>query len=434
MLININDWPLLLLAAMMLSLLIVPKAMMTICSVAGLIVLVATGNTAPDIIKEAGPSIATVYIVMSTTQIAIKKILQGGAGDKLSLWVAAIATHHKLRRIPASILLPVIFIPAAMFFAMFLHNITAILVLTPLFIFMAKRWEVNPTTTLSAMLIASNLGGASMAFGDTPAIIQRQLWGFSPATFAIAMLPRNLIVLAVLVLIASWLTWLPSRNRQRMEWQEWIDMMSRLKTYQEMQLNISYLIGDRRQAKIGLFCLIGFILGQFFFPTQALALGSLFLIILISTTPNERRAEAFTALGLEVIIVLLGLFLVGKAVEHTPFVEHMTHYLAEGQSRNGIEIIAYFMTGGISADGAATTLAPIVFKSTHGSMISAWALAGGICAGSSIALTSASAGPIINSISKASGHELTFRDYAKLGTPFSIIMLVIYIVYVRIFG
>ena len=52
------------------------------------------------------------------------------------------------------------------------------------------------------------------------------------------------------------------------------------------------------------------------------------------------------------------------------------------------------MTLGISADGAAAALVHPLHAWTNGSLLTAWKLAAGICAGSSVFLTSASAGPI----------------------------------------
>jgi len=60
-------------------------------------------------------------------------------------------------------------------------------------------------------------------------------------------------------------------------------------------------------------------------------------------------------------------------------------------------------------------------------MLSAWQLSSGICAGSSVFLTSASAGPILYATCKGYGHELSFRAYARFGFPFSLVMMAIYV-------
>lgn len=67
-------------------------------------------------------------------------------------------------------------------------------------------------------------------------------------------------------------------------------------------------------------------------------------------------------------------------------------------------------------------------------MFSAWQLASGICAGSSVFLTSASAGPILYAISRLSGFDLTFRAYARFGLPFSLLMMAMYIWLNKVFA
>ena len=75
-------------------------------------------------------------------------------------------------------------------------------------------------------------------------------------------------------------------------------------------------------------------------------------------TPERNRTDALTVLGLEPIIVIGSLFVVAGAVEHTPWVQHFTHYLAQSSEPGVIEAVAYLLTAGISADGSAAMLAP----------------------------------------------------------------------------
>lgn len=62
----------------------------------------------------------------------------------------------------------------------------------------------------------------------------------------------------------------------------------------------------------------------------------------------------------------------------------------------------------------------------------AWALGGGICAGSSSLITAASAGIILaeeSSRFKDEKHTITFRRYLPFGLAFSLFMLVFYAIY-----
>jgi Na+/H+ antiporter NhaD/arsenite permease-like protein len=97
--------------------------------------------------------------------------------------------------------------------------------MVPLLSRISKRFGVDPRTTLCALLVASNLGGASLAFGDGPAIMQREIWGFNPAVFAAAMVPRNALLVTVLTALTAWLTWWPLRT----ETPNWEALYHRLK-------------------------------------------------------------------------------------------------------------------------------------------------------------------------------------------------------------
>ena len=62
----------------------------------------------------------------------------------------------------------------------------------------------------------------------------------------------------------------------------------------------------------------------------------------------------------------------------------------------------------------------------------AWALGGGICAGSSSLVTAASAGIILAEESQRFNdpdHAITFRRYLAFGLPFSFFMLLFYAIY-----
>jgi Na+/H+ antiporter NhaD/arsenite permease-like protein len=410
---------------MIVALLVTRARMATVCPLAALTVLIVLGFKAPEIVAHAAPNIATVFVVMTTTQLAIRGILNGGAGEHITVVVAKLAAHRWLRRVPASVLLPGLFVPGAMLLAMVAHNIPAILMLTPLALTLSERYGVKPAVTLSAMLIASNLGGASMAWGDTPAIIQREQWGFSPALFASAMLPRNLAILTLLTGVACLVTWFPKRRLKT----DWSDTLERLKARDYVINSGRFGAMDRREFVLGVTALVVFIGAQFAFPRHSLVVGAAVLAAQILFTPDEQRLAAYTTLGLDAIIVICSLFVIAGAVETTPLVHYLAEHLKDHQANGAIEITAYFLTSGISADGAAATLAPLVHNLSGGSMLSAWQLACGICAGSSTLLIAASAGPIINSVSRNSGHELTFRDYMRFGLPFSLLMMVFYLAF-----
>lgn len=64
-----------------------------------------------------------------------------------------------------------------------LHNTTAILVATPITIIICQQFDVSARPILYASLVASNLGGFSTRWGDTPNLIEAAQWGLQYGDF-----------------------------------------------------------------------------------------------------------------------------------------------------------------------------------------------------------------------------------------------------------
>jgi len=186
-----------------------PRRLMVVTAATALL-MVAICGAKP--VEGVAPHLLTVLLVMCSTQLAVQRILESGVEVRLCSALASMATHRFLAHVPATILLPAIFLPNTWLLAAIVHNITAIAIAVPLLSRLTRRFGVDPRNTFCALLIASNLGGASSSFGDGPAIMQRESWGFTPAVFASAMVPRNLVLLAILTLLTAYLTWWPVRK------------------------------------------------------------------------------------------------------------------------------------------------------------------------------------------------------------------------------
>jgi Na+/H+ antiporter NhaD/arsenite permease-like protein len=404
-----------------------PRLMMTITATTALCMIAICG---PMPVESTAAHLLTVLLVMSATQLAVHRIFESGAEARLCRVIGSLATHPFFFRVPATILLPAVFVPTTWIMAAILHNVTAIAIAVPLVSRMSRRFGIDPLNTFCALLVASNLGGASTAFGDGPAIMQREFWGFSPAVFAAAMVPRNLVQVAILTLVTAALTWWPTRKTAS----NWTETYRRLKLRGQMERGGLFRDAvDNRPALLAALVLLAFIGLQFVFPSGALQLSALALLTLILLVPEGERADAFMVLGLEPIVVIASLFTIASTVQRTPLFSSLAS-LVMHPGHGHIELTAYFATLAISADGAAAALVQLVHGSSNGSVLSAWQLAGGICAGSSALLTSASAGPIIYALVRLHGHELSFRRYAAFGIPFSIVMIVVSILFNMVAG
>jgi len=396
--------------------------------IASLLALAASPGEIATIIGKVGPTLVGVLVMMSAVQLAVSMAMDERGGD----WLGAALAHPlqvaRLAKIPASILIPCVLMPVAMACAAAIHNIPAVALLVPIAFSLCQRVGIPYIPSLVGLIPASNLGGASAAWGDTPAILQRQIWGFDVATFSANMLPRNLLVLAMLVVvIAAWSYWTDRRTGSR-----WSQAHERLRIRDQLRATRTHGYSATPHQYLGGAGLIGLFCAQMLPPTLALAVSMGILAVLLAFRASGDFVRSTFVLGDEAILAIAALFTISAAIEHSPLLTMLIeNTLASGDG--GVEMVAFLVTSLISADGAATMLAPIVHAKHSGSLEAAWALASGICAGSTALLTSASAGPILIEAAKRSGAPMNFRTYAAFGVPFSGAMLLGYLA-LRYFG
>jgi Na+/H+ antiporter NhaD/arsenite permease-like protein len=176
-------------------------------SLVSLAFLVIQWEGAPAILSEGFQHYSTITVLFTAVAIPAHMI-ERSQGFK---WIAAWLGHQlgKVRlkhpRLTTPLLV-VILLVATYVTAGLMHNVTSILIMTPIIIRLCASYQVPSRWILSAALIASNLGGFSTRWGDTPNIIESATWGLNPGDFMREVLPANLIVLTVLIIASTYLT------------------------------------------------------------------------------------------------------------------------------------------------------------------------------------------------------------------------------------
>lgn len=390
--------------------------------IAALLALASSPGHVGAIIGKVGPSLLGVLVMMSAVQLAVVMAMDERGGDWLGSVLARPLHAAQLMNVPASILVPVMLMPLAMACAAAIHNIPAVALLAPIAFNLCQRLGIPWVPSLVGLIPASNLGGASAAWGDTPAILQRQIWGFDVSTFATNMLPRNLVILGMLMAAAAaWSYWADRRTGNR-----WNQEHERLRLRDQMLVRRARRSSATTDQYLGGGGLIGLFCAQMLPPAYALAVSMAILAALLAFRSTGDFVRSTFVLGDEAVLAIAALFTISAVIEHSPVLATIAETMLTNRN-GGVEIVAFLVTSLISADGAATMLAPVVHAKHDGSLDAAWSLASGICAGSTALLTSASAGPILIEAAKRSGAPMSFRTYAVFGVPFSIIMLLSYL-------
>lgn len=409
---------------------------MTLVSLAFLVIQWASATA---ILREGFKHYADITVLF--TAIAVPAhMIERSQGFK---WVAAWLGHQlgkvRLRHprlttpLLVGILLLVTYVTAAL-----MHNVTSILIMTPVIIRLCASYQVPSRWILSAALIASNLGGFSTRWGDTPNIIESQTWGLNAGDFMREVVPANLIVMAVLIIVATLLTQRGISRRSKEAGGRAIpfytlEIAQTAANWKKAKANIAI---DRRLLMIGLGSLIFVIVLQLIFTDYAIAIGAFAIVVTVLLERKSERYHTLTSLGFDVYLTFAAIFVLAGCVSHSWIgVTLHKQLIAANAAPWVIAVTGYFGTTFTEAASWATAVSGSIYK-LDTSHAAAWALGGGICAGSSSLVTAASAGIILAEESqrfKDPEHAITFRRYLAFGLPFSLFMLVFYSLYFTFF-
>jgi Na+/H+ antiporter NhaD/arsenite permease-like protein len=399
--------------------------------------LIIQWESAEAILKNGFNHYANITILFTAVAIPAHMI-ERSQGFK---WVAAWLGHQlgKIRlrfpRITMPLLVAILLVSTYVTAAL-MHNVTSILIMTPVIIRLCASYQIPSRWILSAALIASNLGGFSTRWGDTPNIIESATWGLQAGDFMREVLPANLLVLAALVLVATFLTQRGVAARAATAAKVPFYTLQVAQTAADWKKAKSDLAIDARLLVIGVSLLAFFILLHVMYPPIAITIGAATIVIAILLERKSERYHSLTSLGFDVYLAFAAIFVLAGCVSHS-WIGAMLHeqLIAAKAAPWIIAVTGYFGTTFTEAASWATAVSHAI-QQLDPSHAAAWALGGGICAGSSSLVTAASAGIILAEESQRFNdpeHAITFRRYLAFGLPFSLFMLIFYAVYFSIF-
>jgi len=396
--------------------------------------LVIQWESAPMILRSGFEHYANITVLFTAVAIPAHMI-ERSQGFK---WVAAWLGHQlgKVRlRHPrmTTPLLVIILLVATYVTAGLMHNVTSILIMTPVIIRLCASYNIPSRWILSAALVASNLGGFSTRWGDTPNIIESKAWGLQAGDFMREVLPANLLVLAALILLATVLTQrgITSRSRAAGAIQVPFYTLQVAQTAADWKKAKSDLAIDVRLLCLGVGLLLFFIVLHVVHPKLDITIGAATIVIAILLERKTERYHSLTSLGFDVYLTFAAIFVLAGCVSHSWIGETLHQLLTAHTKPWVIAVTGYFGTTFTEAASWATAVSDGI-RQLAPSHAAAWALGGGICAGSSSLVTAASAGIILAEESQRFNdpdHAITFRRYLAFGLPFSLFMLLFYAIY-----
>jgi Na+/H+ antiporter NhaD/arsenite permease-like protein len=399
--------------------------------------LIIQWKSAEAILQNGFNHYANITILFTAVAIPAHMI-ERSQGFK---WVAAWLGHQlgKIRLRHPRLTMPLlvaILLVATYVTAGLMHNVTSILIMTPVIIRLCASYQIPSRWILSAALIASNLGGFSTRWGDTPNIIESATWGLQAGDFMREVLPANLLVLAALVIAATFLTQRGIASRAATAVKVPFYTLQVAQTAADWKKAKSDLAIDTRLLVVGVSLLAFFILLHVMYPPIAITIGAATIVVAILLERKSERYHSLTSLGFDVYLAFAAIFVLAGCVSHSWIGAMLYQQLIAAKAAPWIiAVTGYFGTTFTEAASWATAVSHSI-QQLDASHAAAWALGGGICAGSSSLVTAASAGIILAEESQRFNdpeHAITFRRYLAFGLPFSLFMLIFYAVYFSIF-
>ncbi|MEE8392957.1 MAG: magnetosome biogenesis transporter MamN [Rhodospirillales bacterium] len=321
--------------------------------------------------------------------------------------------------------------------SLLINNLATMVVILPVTLTVCKQMEINPVPLLIAEIIASNLGGASTMVGDFPNMIISSAGQLHFLDFIGGMMVPCLVLLAVTLGYFQW---------RRAEFD------GAAETGPAGSGDPSGFLDpatDPRLIKIGLSILGVVLVGFLFSDVTGLRPGWIALtagVVAIILAGGDEGNDWFTACGGQDILFFAGLFvMVGGlvAADALDGILWLIDWVSDGRDLPmmlALMWIAAFVTIFLNA-GAATAFFVPIASGIDASLADPtvwWALSLGVLAGSSAALTGATAGPVAAShldrfveanpemqAFMPSGTRLDFKGYLRWGLPIMGLFLVV---------
>ncbi|HEX7196875.1 MAG TPA: ArsB/NhaD family transporter [Candidatus Limnocylindria bacterium] len=304
----------------------------------------------------------------------------------------------------------------------FLDNVTTVVLVGPITLFLAARLGMNPFPFLMSEILASNIGGASTLIGDPPNILIGSAAGLDFTAFLLNMAPLSVVLLAVYLVAARWLF----RDFLHAD----PELRAGLLEINEREM-ITHPTLLRRSLAVLALTLVGFLLhGPLGLEPATIALaGAVVLMVIARESPDEilRDVEWPT------LFFFIGLFMLIAGVIEIGLIEVVADAIVgiTGGALAGTSVLVLWLSailsGIIDNIPYTATMIPVVEQLAEGHESDAlwWALAIGADLGGNATIIGASANVILAGMAEREGHPITFGQFLRYGLPVTLGTMVI---------
>ncbi|WP_456443709.1 SLC13 family permease [Thermococcus sp.] len=297
----------------------------------------------------------------------------------------------------------------------FLDNVTTVLLLTPMLLYITKRMDVNPIPFLLAEIFASNIGGTATLIGDPPNIMIGSAAGLSFNEFLENMGPIAVanIFLTIAVVYLAYRNSIKVTPSKRKEIERVILSMDEEDAIRDWEL-------FRKSVIVILAIVAGFFLHDTIGVKPAvIALFGASVMLLWSGVSPERALEK---VEWATLFFFGGLFLIVGALVETGVIDAVAGKIMEliHSEAQAIFVISWFSAvSSAIVDNIPLTATMIPLIKAMGSSVNMyplwWALSLGACLGGNGTAIGASANVVVLGIAHREGIKITFGEFLKVG-------------------
>ena len=309
----------------------------------------------------------------------------------------------------------------------FLDNVTIVVLIAPVTLFIASTLGLSPVPFLISEVLASNIGGMATLVGDPPNILIGSAAGIDFLTFVSNMGPIALIIMVIFIGMMV----LMFRNKLHINEDQVTDLAS---------LDTDSLITKpdllRKALIIMALVVVGFLMhGTLHLEPATIALtGATVLMLWGRNEPHEM----FRDIEWTTLFFFIGLFIAVEAIVEIGIIEAIAEQvlaLTQGNVKIASMLLIWFsaITSGIVDNIPYTaTMIPLVQQMGTVMPISVlwWSLALGACLGGNLTLVGAAANVIVSNLADKAGHKIGFWTFFKYGASVTLMSLTVASIYV----
>ncbi len=312
----------------------------------------------------------------------------------------------------------------------FLDNVTTVLLLTPMLLYVSKVMKLNPVPFLVTEIFASNIGGAATLIGDPPNIMIASAAGLTFNEFLIHLGPIMVVNMGILI----GLMYLIYGRSMKVDPGEREEMVRTLNNLDERAAITDRALFRKSVIVIAVVVLLFFIhdrIGEILHiflpfvdpamglqPAEVALIGAAILLVWSRQPPEE----IFEKIEWPALFFFGGLFVIVGALVETGVIASIASVMVEnvGSTGEAMFIVTWFAAiASAIVDNIPLTAAMIPLIHDLGATMDVyplwWALALGACLGGNGTIIGASANVVVIGIAEREGISITFIDFLKIG-------------------